>query len=101
MITRAGLSVVLTICAALVACATVNQNETGGSSSDPIGLATMLENGSIVLDLRAEGPGGLIGHSRKIYKPGDIDYEKVKAHVGGISIGEEKLVPPWSDADSG
>ena len=60
-----------------------------------IGTATMTADGTIVLDLRADGPGGAIGHGRLTYAKGQKDYESVLKHLGGLKPGEIKLVPPW------
>ena len=31
------------------------------------------------------------------YAKGDPKREKILEHIGGLAVGEEKLVPPWSD----
>ncbi len=62
-----------------------------------IGVATMSNDGTITLRLRAEGPGGAIGDGNITYKRGDPQYEEVLHHVGGLKPGETKLVPPWKD----
>jgi hypothetical protein len=49
----------------------------------------------ITLQLRAEGPGGIIGDALLTYKPGDPKYKEVFHHIGGIKPGEHKSVPPW------
>jgi hypothetical protein len=61
-----------------------------------IGGATMKEDGTIVLDLRAEGPG-IIGDAQFVYPPGHAEYQNVLAHLGGLKPGEHKVVPPWDD----
>jgi hypothetical protein len=63
-----------------------------------IGVASMTEDGTIWLQLRAEGEQGQVGDALLIYKPGDPMYEEVKRHLGGIRPGEHKPVPPWPDA---
>lgn len=63
---------------------------------DSIGVATMLEDGTIALKLRAES-GSTVGHSHFEYKPDDPQYKEIREHIGGINKGEEKLVPPWPD----
>lgn len=60
-----------------------------------IGSATMLADGTIVMDLRATGPG--IGDTRVQYPPTSPHYAEVLRHLGGMRPGETKLVPPWSD----
>jgi hypothetical protein len=62
-----------------------------------IGQATMEPDGTIVLMLRAEAPGGGVGEGLLRYPPGDKDYEMVKQHVGGLEPGQSKPVPPWPD----
>lgn len=59
-----------------------------------IGVATMLPDGTLVLDLRAEGPG-IVGDARFVYPPSHAEYAEWIAHLGGMKPGEEKLVPPW------
>jgi hypothetical protein len=62
-----------------------------------IGVATMTADGTILLQLRAEGPDGAEGDALLTYAPGNADYAKVLAHVGGLRPGESKPVPPWPD----
>lgn len=63
---------------------------------DSIGGAKMLPDGTITLWLRATN-GAAVGDAFFEYKPGDPDYEKIRAHLGGIKPGEDKPVPPWTD----
>lgn len=74
------------------------------SSSDPrpasMGLATMADDGGIVLRLRAqldEGDGAGEGYFR--YPPGTVEHQRVVEHVGGLEPGQSKPVPPWPDGD--
>lgn len=60
----------------------------------PIGSATMTDDRTIVLDLRAEGPG-IVGIARLTYPPSHPDYWRIFNHLGGIRPGECKLVPPF------
>ena len=62
-----------------------------------IGQATMAPDGTIILDLRAEGPGGAVGDARLIYPRTHKDYESILKHLGGLKPGETKPVPPWPD----
>jgi hypothetical protein len=64
----------------------------------PIGAATMTEDGTIVLDLRAESPQGDIGMARLEYAPSDPKYRELLELLGGLKPGEEKLMPPWRKA---
>ena len=68
------------------------------SAPASIGEATMAPDGTIALQLRAEGPGNLEGDALLTYKPGDPDYAKVLAHLGGLKPGESKPVPPWPES---
>jgi hypothetical protein len=60
-----------------------------------IGSARMEEDGTIVLELRAEGPKGLTGDALLTYPPGHPDYKIILRHLGGLKKGEIKRVPPW------
>lgn len=60
----------------------------------PIGSSMMLQDGTLVLDLRAEG-GGPIGEARFVYPPSHADYSAVLKHLGGLTPGQSKPVPPW------
>ncbi len=66
-----------------------------------IGSITIQEDKSLVLDLRAEGPDGMIGDARFIYQPGEDGYDMVLEHVGGLVPGESKFVPPWPEGSGG
>ena len=78
----------IVLCLALAAC-------TGSSpGEDPIGTATMREDGTIVLDLVAE-TGSTRGQARFIYPPDHEQYEEVVRHLGGLEPGRTKPVPPW------
>lgn len=66
------------------------------SLDESIGEATMLDDGTLVLRLRAE-TGGTIGESVIQYKPGDEYYEYVLRHLEPIQPGQKKPVPPFPD----
>ncbi|HEY3446778.1 MAG TPA: hypothetical protein VGK67_10465 [Myxococcales bacterium] len=55
----------------------------------------MLADGTLVLDLKAEGPGGTVGDSRLVYPKDHPHYRQVLQHLGGMKPGEVKPVPPW------
>ena len=61
-----------------------------------IGVATMTNDGTIVLDLRAEGVG-MMGEGHLLYPPTDKRYAEILKHLGGLQPGEHKSVPPWPD----
>lgn len=59
-----------------------------------IGMITMQPDGTIVLQLRAVGPG-MIGDALRVYAPGHPRYQPTIDHVGGLAPGERKPIPPW------
>jgi hypothetical protein len=62
-----------------------------------IGVATMREDGTVVLTLRAEAKGGAVGDAQLVYPKGHERYDEVLKHVGGLEPGQSKPVPPWPD----
>ena len=60
-----------------------------------IGSATMQDDGTIVLQLRAEGEHGEIGDAQLFYPPSHAQYDSVLKHLGGLKPGETKPVAPW------
>jgi len=62
-----------------------------------IGVATMLDDGTLQLMLRAEGEGGMVGDALIRYPPTHDQYQEVLKHLGGMKPGESKPVPPWPD----
>ena len=65
--------------------------------SESIGTATMRGDGAIILSLRAEGPGGIVGDGQVTYPRSHPKYQEVLAHLGGLKPGQSKPVPPWND----
>ena len=66
------------------------------TSDASIGSATMEADGTIVLQLRAEGPG-MRGDALLRYPKGHKEYHNVLKHLGGLRPGESKAVPPWPE----
>ena len=66
-----------------------------GAAADSIGVATMDPDGTILLQLRAEGPDGVLGDALIRYPPSHKDYKDVLTHLGGLKPGQSKPVPPW------
>jgi hypothetical protein len=66
-----------------------------------IGVATMLPDGTISIELHLSLPGGGVAEGVKDYKPGDPYYDDVLRHIGGLKVGEHKLVRPWPDEQPG
>jgi hypothetical protein len=67
---------------------------TGTAAEPPIGSATMEPDGTIVLDLRARGPG-MMGDAQMRYPKTHAEYANVLKHLGGLKPGESKPVPPF------
>lgn len=59
-----------------------------------IGSAHMSADGTITLRLRGVGPG-IVGDATVTYAPNHKEYTAVLEHVGGLTPGEIKPVPPW------
>lgn len=75
-------------------------NGKGASTVSPresIGTATMENDGTIVLQLRAEGPGRLVGDARVTYPKSHKEYDNILKHLGGLRPGESKPVPPFPE----
>ena len=60
----------------------------------PIGTATLLRDGTIVLQLRAETAGAL-GDAELRYTPTDPRYGMIRDHLPGLRVGTAILVPPF------
>ncbi len=65
-------------------------------SESPIGVAVLKDKETIVLHLKGKS-GSTTGEAEVEYRPGDLYYEDVFKHIGGIKKGETKLVSPWKD----
>ena len=62
-----------------------------------IGVARMEADGTIILQLRAEGSGGSIGDALMRYPVGHPQYREILQHLGGLEKGQSKPVPPWPE----
>ncbi|MBI4532466.1 MAG: hypothetical protein HY711_00855 [Candidatus Melainabacteria bacterium] len=76
-------------------------NESSHQSTDTaprsIGVAWMEEDGTISLQLRAEGPGKVVGDALLTYPKTHPKYEDILKHLGGLKPGEYKPVSPWNN----
>lgn len=61
----------------------------------PIGTATMLPDGTLVLNLRAEADDGTIGHAQFRYPMTDPEYLKILTHLSPIAPGDKVPVKPF------
>lgn len=60
-----------------------------------IGTATLQQDGTLVLRLRAQGPEHADGVLR--YPPGHPERDALIRHAGGLAPGETKPLPPLAD----
>jgi len=67
------------------------------NEEESIGVATMKEDGTIVLRLRAKTSDGGLDEGYFEYPPDHKDYEKIKQHVGLLGLGRTVSVKPWPD----
>lgn len=82
----------------LVACGCAekaNSNRTGSLDGQPIGVAWLENDGTLVMQLRAETPGKARGDALLRYSPTDPQYHLMLEHVGGLKPGQTNPVPPW------
>lgn len=75
------------------------QDDSATTDSAPIyiGECVMEDDGTLVMRLRATGPGGMIGTGTLTYKPDHPNYAEVLQHIGPIQPGENKPVLPFPD----
>jgi len=66
---------------------------------DSVGRANMSADGTITLQLRSLWPNP-IAESQLVYAPDDPQYDEIKHHLGGITPGESKPVPPFCGLNS-
>jgi hypothetical protein len=67
------------------------------SPKESIGVATMKDDGTIVLRLRAKTPQGGLGEGTLVYPPTHPQYQNILSHIGPIRKGETVPVKPWPD----
>lgn len=67
------------------------------NSEPAIGVASMEEDGTIVLRLIARGPGGLTGEGLLRYPRSHPQYKEILHHIGPMKPGESRPVSPWPD----
>jgi hypothetical protein len=85
------LAAMLFVLATTPAAALTMQNDCRGPGS--IGTALMSADGTITLNIRSAPGAPLDGVVAS--KPGDPNYKRILSHVGGMSPGEKKPVPPF------
>ena len=90
---------IIGFCLQTLSCSHLPPQSSPGKQETPaasIGVATMKQDGTIVLQLRAEQPN-ITGDSLILYPPNDPNYAKILKHIGGLRPGETKNVPPWPE----
>ena len=70
---------------------------TDAQTAETIGSATEEADGTIVLNLRATGAGGMVGDGQFRYPPSHAQYQMIKRHVGPIPKGGSVPVKPFPD----
>ncbi len=63
---------------------------------ESIGVAVMQADGTITLRLTAAIGAGC-AHGELHYRSNSDDYEEILEHIGGLSPGQTKPVPPWTE----
>jgi hypothetical protein len=66
---------------------------------DSVGMVKMSADGTIALRIRSLWYQP-VGEHRFVYAPGDPQYDVIKRHLGGITPGQSKPVPPLCGMDS-
>jgi hypothetical protein len=83
----------LAFLAADLAAAAENSPPIPCEAIDSVGAATMSADGTITLRLHALWPQPY-RESELVYAPGNPHYDTIKRHLGGLSPGQSKPVPP-------
>ena len=65
-----------------------------------IGTAEMKADGTIVLRLRAELPGGGSGEGEMVYPPSHPEYKKILEHISPMAPGQTVLVRPLARSNA-
>ncbi|MFZ2639409.1 MAG: hypothetical protein WA117_00365 [Verrucomicrobiia bacterium] len=77
-----------------------NRSSSEQENNNGIGTAEMAADGTITLQLRAEGKSGgerAVGDAMFVYKKDDPKYKDILDHLGGMKPGESKFVKPWPE----
>ena len=80
----------------MLGCSAVKTEE---STEPSIGVATMNNDRSITVQLRATSDD-IVGDSLFVYYITDPEYKNILKHIGGIKPGESKPVRPWPKKDN-
>ena len=69
--------------------------EPATKTGDIIGVATMLPDRSIQMQLRSVQCDGMIAESVMTVRPEEPSYADIVTHVGGLNPSEKKPIPAW------
>src|SRR5258705_5508911 len=70
--------------------------ENPAPAAPSVGVATMLENGTILVGIRGPATDGPL-QAVLMVEPGDTNYQQIIDHLSGLKPGETKSIPPWPD----
>ncbi len=84
------------LAALFLACSGVGLAAENPAPAPSVGVATMLENGTILIGVRGPAPDSPL-QAVLMIEPGDTNYQQIIDHVGGLKPGETKSIPPWPD----
>lgn len=82
--------------ALLLACSGASGAAENPAAAPSVGVATMLENGTILIGIRGPAVDGPL-QAVLMIEPGDTNYQQIIDHVGGLKPGQTKSIPPWPD----
>ena len=82
------------LAALLLACSGAAPAAENPAPAPSVGVATMLENGTILVGIRGPAVDGPL-QAVLMVEPGDTNYQQIIDHVGGLKPGETKSIPPW------
>jgi hypothetical protein len=91
----------LAFLAAAVGCHSTSKRQSGEKQGEPIGSATLDRDGVLTVMLRAEScetGNRMVGDAAFFYTRKDKQFYEICHHVGGLTPGQSKAMPPWPDS---
>jgi hypothetical protein len=82
---------------ALLSCSCANRQLSDVPQFEHVGMAEMGSDGTITLRLASRERDGTIVHGLQTYPTSSPHYLEVLNHLGGLTVGERKPIPPWLD----
>ena len=68
-------------------------------AEETVGVAEMLEDGTLRLALRTVADDGTIGEALLVIKPDDERYGFYATHLKGLAPGQSQPIPPFPDEE--